>query len=78
MKKGRTYLWVRKMMQGTNKRKAYYNRIPVYYCSACMSLKIMESEIPYCGDCGDTDIGECKIGEWLSMKDKVDKSYERD
>lgn len=34
-----------------------YNEEPVYYCSRCLSLAIMESEgTLYCDKCGNTDI----------------------
>lgn len=76
MKKGKTYLWVRKMMQGTNKRKAYYNKIPVCYCSSCLSLGIIDDGSVYCNECGETSIGECSINEWLSMTKTREQQYE--
>lgn len=34
-----------------------YNEEPVFYCSRCLSLTIMESEgTLYCDECGNTDI----------------------
>ena len=39
-------------------KKARYNKIPVYYCSSCNSLKILRSEgntYSYCGICGKKD-----------------------
>ena len=52
--------------------KEDYNRLPVYYCKHCGSLKIMT--VPqgiaedYCDDCGSTDIGKANIEIWLELQ----------
>lgn len=45
-----------------------YNNEPVYYCTRCLSLKIMSvpgmDNSDYCEDCGGADIASCTIEEW--------------
>ena len=46
-----------------------YNDIPVYYCTECLSLKIisLNDEQCFCDECGNTDIEECNIKDWEEM-----------
>lgn len=48
-----------------------YNAEPVFYCTRCLSLKVMnESHLPdleYCGDCGSTNIETTDIKTWELM-----------
>lgn len=51
-------------------KKADYNNEPVYFCTSCLSLAIMNySGIvnAYCGHCTSTDIRECHISEWEKL-----------
>ena len=54
--------------------KKEYNDIPVAYCTKCISLKVIsltgvkkiskeqiKTPIDYCGNCGNTEIGETHI-----------------
>lgn len=50
-----------------------YNDEPVFYCTSCLSLKIMnddqDGDIPcYCDDCGSCDISEGHIEEVLKLR----------
>lgn len=62
--------------------KEDYNRLPVYYCKHCGSLKIMT--VPegiasdYCDDCGSTDIGKTTIFAWLDLQKTTFKPLYRD
>lgn len=46
-----------------------YDRIPVYYCRNCCSLKILridsDSNGCYCGNCNSTNIGYTDIHRYL-------------
>jgi len=48
--------------------KEEYDKIPVYYCTECLSLKIRTlGDIPgneYCDECGSTDIDTIDIFNW--------------
>ena len=50
-----------------------YDTVPVYYCSRCLSLKILrfdDSDDPndcYCEKCGCTNIKEAPIEKWEEM-----------
>lgn len=57
--------------------KEEYNDIPVEYCKDCLSLKIKDmSDIPYCDECGSTDIEETHIKDWEEKyKNKYGNTY---
>lgn len=61
--------------------KEYYNKIPVYYCKHCGSLKIVAIQRnnieDYCDDCGGTNIGKVSIEGWLKMQETVYKPAKR-
>lgn len=45
-----------------------YNEEPVFYCSRCLSLKVMDSEgILYCDECGNTEISQANIYDWENI-----------
>ena len=48
-----------------------YNKVPVFYCKNCLSLKIRTVDqienSEYCDECGSTDIGTASIEEWDAM-----------
>lgn len=52
-------------------RKEEYNKVPVYYCKHCLSLKILSvpymGDLDYCDECGATDIGKASIEEWQKL-----------
>ena len=55
-----------------------YNEVPVYYCTDCLSLKIMNysEDTAYCDDCGCTEVKTTHISEWdLMYKNKYKKDY---
>lgn len=57
--------------------KEDYNRLPVYYCKNCGSLKIMTMpglSDDYCDDCGSTNIGKANIDIWLELQRTVFRS----
>ena len=58
-------------------KHAQYNDIPVEYCAHCLSLAIMDADgIPYCNECGSTDIKEANIFDWENLyKTRYGKSY---
>jgi len=62
--------------------KEDYNRMPVYYCRYCGSLKIMT--VPqgiaedYCGECGSTDIGKASIEAWKDLQKTTYKPLYRE
>lgn len=61
--------------------KEDYNKIPVYYCRQCGSLKIMTMPgLPYdyCDCCGSTDVGKASIESWLELQKTKFKSPYRD
>lgn len=51
---------------------------PVFYCKSCHSLAIINEESladedwdgSYCAVCNSTDIGVCKIGDWLAEEER--------
>lgn len=66
-------------MQETNHHytKEEYNRLPVYYCKSCGSLKIMTMpglSDDYCDICGSTNIGKANIDIWMELQKTVFKS----
>lgn len=59
----------------------------VFYCRACHSLHVLVDEGladgdwdgSYCGKCGSADIGECTLGEWLSVEaERMARAEERE
>lgn len=61
--------------------KEDYNKLPVYYCKHCGSLKIMTMpglSDDYCDECGSTDIGKANIDIWLELQKTMFKSPYRD
>jgi hypothetical protein len=62
-------------------KKQDYNNVPVTYCKTCLKLHIKEvsfpkdgaistkdkAVVPYCVDCGNTDLAEAHITEWEDM-----------
>ena len=58
-------------------KHAQYNDIPVEYCAHCLSLAIMDADgIPYCNECGSTDIKKANIFDWENLyKTRYGKSY---
>lgn len=60
-----------------------YNDEPVEYCTICLSLKTLTldsgdigEDIPYCGDCGNSDLAETHIVLHNRMyKERYKKSY---
>lgn len=54
--------------------KEDYNKIPVHYCTNCLSLKIRRvaglNDAVYCDDCGGTDTKETSIEEWEELYKK--------
>lgn len=46
--------------------KESYEDEPVYWCRACMSLRVMDGggSWDYCGQCGSTDIAVGGMEEW--------------
>lgn len=57
--------------------KEDYNKLPVYYCKNCGSLKIMTMpglSDDYCDDCGSTNIGKANIEIWLELQKTVFRS----
>lgn len=58
--------------------KEDYNNEPVYYCSNCLSLKILSlsEHIDFCDECGSTEINTTSIYEWEELyKNKYKKPY---
>lgn len=55
-----------------NLPKEEYNKIPVYYCKSCGSLKVMIGPqnilSDFCDDCGSTDIGKASIESWQELQ----------
>lgn len=62
------------MELGKLEKNPEYNQEPVYYCTKCLSLKIMGvsdcDDYDYCDDCGNTNIAQCNIEEWEKMYEK--------
>lgn len=54
-----------------------YNEEPVFYCTHCLSLKILAlDDYDYCDDCGGTDIATTDIYTWRQMyKDRYGKDF---
>lgn len=54
--------------------KEEYNKIPVHYCTDCLSLAVMKvtgmEDACYCDKCGCTDIAEASIEEWEALYKK--------
>lgn len=48
-----------------------YNKVPVFYCKKCLSLKIRNipsmEDSDYCDECGSTDIAESSIEDWEEL-----------
>lgn len=47
--------------------KDEYNEEPVYFCTHCLSLKIVgveDTDLSYCEECGNTDIMTTSIENW--------------
>ena len=51
--------------------KEEYNKIPVHYCSDCLSLAVVTvagmEDACYCDKCGSTGIEQTSIFEWERM-----------
>lgn len=48
--------------------KEEYNKIPVCYCTNCLSLAIITGdEYDFCEHCGSIDINTCTIDTWEKM-----------
>lgn len=51
--------------------KEGYNKIPIFYCKNCLSLKIRDVEhienSEYCDRCGSTDIAQTNVREWETL-----------
>lgn len=54
-----------------------YNSEPVYYCTKCLSLRVMAFEgEDYCDACGSTNINTTDIESWREMyKNKYGKEH---
>lgn len=55
-----------------------YNAEPVYYCPHCLSLKIkiLDSFVDYCDDCGCTEVETTDIFTWRRMyKQRFGKEF---
>ena len=46
-----------------------YNKIPLHFCTHCLSLniKILEGENDYCDQCGDTSISSNTVEHWEEL-----------
>lgn len=48
-----------------------YNSIPVYYCTQCLSLRIMETpgmkNMDFCDECNSTNIEQTDIFTWEQL-----------
>ena len=68
-------------MQINNSDCINYNEEDVWYCSSCLSLKIVnlgEDELVpcYCGTCCSTDITTCDIDKWEELyRKRYKKNY---
>lgn len=53
------------------KKQAEYNSEPVFYCTRCLSLRIMTipklENSDFCDDCNSTDIAQASIEEWEKL-----------
>ena len=48
--------------------KKQYNEIPVYYCTSCLSLKIITLDgQDFCDKCGSINIKKISIDEWEEL-----------
>lgn len=64
-------------IEGIANHNNNYNEEPVYHCTRCLSLAIMESEgTMYCDKCGNTDIQQANIFDWENLyKGKYGDKY---
>ena len=60
-----------RLLSTTMNNKPDYNAEPVYYCTHCLSLKVMRmagmDELCYCDKCGSTEIDTANIRVWETM-----------
>lgn len=49
--------------------KEDYNNEPVFFCSHCLSLKVLSlnETTDFCDECGNTEIKEAHISEWENL-----------
>lgn len=51
--------------------KEEYNKVPIYYCDKCLSLRIFNvpclDESEYCDECGSTNILRGQIEDWEKL-----------
>lgn len=62
----------------TSLTKEDFNNELVFYCSHCLSLKILSlnDNVDFCDECGNTDIEKTHISNWEEMyKNKYKKSF---
>lgn len=55
-----------------------YDKQPVFYCTDCLSLKILttDDDVDFCDKCGSIDIKSTTIDEWEKLyKEKYHTSY---
>ena len=54
--------------------KEEYDKIPVFFCTDCLSLAIMGvtgvEDASYCDKCGSTAIEQASIDEWQALYEK--------
>ena len=68
-------------MLENSEREINYNDDDVWYCSSCLSLKIVnlgEDELVpcYCASCGSTDVTTSHVDDWDRMyKKRYGKNY---
>lgn len=58
--------------------KEDYNKIPIHYCSSCLSLRvrILDDEIDYCDECGCSKIETSNIETWQAKYyEKYNKKF---
>ena len=52
-----------------------YNSIPVYYCSECLSLRIITLDgQDFCDECGNITIKQCSIEEWEELYEEINSN----
>lgn len=59
-------------MENNKYTKEEYNDEPIYVCSHCndLNIKVLDNtNIDYCVKCGNTDIKEMHINQWLEEKE---------
>lgn len=48
-----------------------YDSIPVYYCTQCLSLRILgvqgSKDMNFCDECNSTNIAQANIFEWEKL-----------